>query len=290
MHAAVRISRKGSGIVPGERPRRDAARDGGWAVTFRRAVVAGFLASSATLVGAVPALADAAHVPGTVHAAHVAHELSASPNLAFVLFVLGLGGLIFELVHPGLNLPGALGLIAFVISLVLLGRLPVNAGGVILLVVAFVFFVIELKAGGHAVAALAGIVSLVLGGLFLYDPSVPSARVSRPLLIGIAVALGVFFVIVARAALKARTAPVVTGTDKLIGEEGVVTQPLDPSGYVRVRGEVWAATLDNGAGPAPVGAKVMVWDVQGLTLHVAPVERLRGGSDGGSPTGGQANG
>jgi membrane-bound serine protease (ClpP class) len=118
---------------------------------------------------------------------------------------------------------------------------------------------------------------------------VPSARVSRPLLIAIAVVLGAFFVLVARAALKARNAPVVTGTDTLIGEEGVVTQPLDPSGYIRVRGEVWAATLDNGAGPAPVGAKVMVWDVRGLTLHVAPVERLTREPDSGSPTGGKTN-
>ena len=282
MHAAVRIPGE---VELGQRPRRVGA---GWA-GLRAALVGGLVVGGATLLGAAPALADATHAPGAVHAARVAHELSASPTLAFVLFVVGLGGLIFELVHPGLHLPGALGLIAFVISLVLLGRLPVNAGGVILLVVAFVFFVIELKAGGHAVAALAGVVSLVLGGLFLYDPSVPDARVSRPLLIAIAVALGVFFVVVARAALKARIAPVVTGTDKLIGEEGVVTQPLDPSGYVRVRGEVWADTLDNGAGPAPVGAKVMVWDVRGLTLHVAPVERSSGASDSGSPTEGKAN-
>ena len=263
----------------------------GWrhAAALRRVLVGGLVVSGATALGAVPAFADAAHAPDLAHAARVVHQLSASPNLAFVLFVVGLGGLIFELVHPGLHLPGALGLVAFVISLILLGRLPVNAGGVILLVVAFVFFVIELKAGGHAVAALAGVVSLVLGGLFLYNPSVPSARVSRPLLIAIAVVLGAFFVLVARAALKARNAPVVTGTDTLIGEEGVVTQPLDPSGYIRVRGEVWAATLDNGAGPAPVGAKVMVWDVQGLTLHVAPVERLTREPDSGSPTGGKTN-
>jgi membrane-bound serine protease (ClpP class) len=256
---------------------------------LRRTLAAGLVVGGATLGGAIPALADATHAPGAVHAARAVHSLSASPNLAFLLFVVGLGGLVFELVHPGLHLPGALGLVAFVISLILLGRLPVNAGGVILLVVAFIFFVIELKAGGHAVAALAGVVSLVLGGLFLYNPSVPTARVSLALLIAFAVLLGAFFTVVARVALKARRAPVVTGTDTLIGEEAVVTEPLDPSGYVRVRGEVWAATLDNGAGPAPVGAKVMVWDVQGLTLHVAAVERPQGESKSDSPTGGKAN-
>ena len=285
---AAAVSNPGE-VRVGQHPRRAPGAGPGRGVAIHWALPAVLLAGGYTLLGAVPALADPTHVPGVVHVARVAHQLAASPNLAFVLFVLGLGGLIFELIHPGLHLPGALGLVAFVISLILLGRLPVNAGGVILLAVAFVFFIIELKAGGHAVAALAGVASLVLGGLFLYNPSVPDARVSRPLLIAIAVVLGAFFVLVARAALKARNAPVVTGTDTLIGEEAVVTEPLDPAGYVRVRGEVWAATLDNGAGPAPVGAKVMVWDVRGLTLHVAPVERLRGGSESDSPTGGKAN-
>ena len=222
-------------------------------VTLRRVLTGGLLASGVTLAGMGPALAASAptHRVETAHLDRVVHQLSASPNLAFVLFVLGLGGLVFELLHPGLHLPGALGLVAFVISLILLGRLPVNAGGVILLVVAFVFFIIELKAGGHAVAALAGVASLVLGGLFLYDPSVPNTRVSLPLLIALAVVLGGFFVLVARAALRARQAPVVTGTESLIGEEAVVTEALDPTGRVRVRGEAWAATLDTGNGAAP---------------------------------------
>ena len=209
----------------------------------------------------------------------VAHHLSADPNLAFILFVVGIAGMIFEIFHPGLNVPGVAGLISFIVSLVLLGRLPVTAAGVILLALAFVFFVIELKAGAHSVAALAGVVSLVLGGLFLYDPSVPNARVSRPLLIAIAVVLGGFFLVVARAALKARNAPVVTGADTLIGEEGVVTEALDPAGQVRVRGEVWAATLDDTKSSAPLGAKVVVWDLRGLTLYVAPLDQMTGDPD-----------
>jgi membrane-bound serine protease (ClpP class) len=215
----------------------------------------------------------------------VAHHLSADPNLAFILFVLGMAGMIFEIFHPGLNVPGVAGLISFIVSLVLLGRLPVTAAGVILLALAFVFFIVELKAGAHSVAALAGVASLVVGGLLLYDPSVPSARVSRPLLIAIAVVLGGFFLLVARAALKARNVPVVTGADTLIGEEGVVTAALEPTGQVRVRGEVWAATLDNAKASAPVGAKVVVWDLRGLTLYVVPVDHMTGDAGTGSMTG-----
>ena len=213
-----------------------------------------------------------------------AHHLSANPNLAFVLFVLGLAGMIFELFHPGLNVPFVAGLISFIVSLVLINRLPVTTAGIILLAVAFVFFAIELRHGAHALAGAAGTVALVLGGWFLYDQSVPAARVSRPLLIGIAVVLGGFFVLVARAALRVRDAPAVTGTDTLLGEEGVVTETLDPDGQVRVRGETWAATLGSNNGDAPVGTKVVVWDLRGLTLYVAPVDHLTGGPGAGSIT------
>ena len=213
--------------------------------------------------------------PAAAASNSVTHHLSADPNVAFVLFVLGLAGMCFELAHPGLNVPGVAGLISFVVSLVLLGRLPVDAAGVILLVLAFVFFVIELRAGAHSVLALAGVASLVLG-LFLYDPSVPSARVALPLLIAIAVVLGGFFLFVARLALRARNIPVVTGADTLIGEEGIVTQALHPAGQVRVRGEVWAATFDDSTVTAPIGAKIVVSDLRGLTLYVAPVEPIRG--------------
>jgi membrane-bound serine protease (ClpP class) len=213
-----------------------------------------------------------------------AHHLAASPNLAFILFVLGLAGMVFELFHPGLNVPFVAGLISFIVSLVLINRLPVTAIGIVLLVLAFVFFAIELKAGAHTLAAVAGTVCLVLGGLFLYDPSVPSAEVSLPLIIGIAVVLGGFFLLAARAALSVRDAPVVTGSDTLIGEEGVVTEELDPEGQVRVRGEAWAATLGSSNGTAPVGTKVVVWDLRGLTLYVAPVDHMTGGPGAGSIT------
>jgi membrane-bound serine protease (ClpP class) len=221
--------------------------------------------------------------PLAARSTHTAHQLSADPNLAFVLFVVGIAGIVYELLHPGLRLPGVAGLISFVVSLVLLGSLPVNAAGVVLLVLAFVFFFADLRMGAHGLAAVAGGACLILGGLFLYHPSVPSAKVSLPLLIALAVVLAVFFVVVARAALRVRQEPVVTGADKLIGEEGVVTEALDPTGQVRVRGEVWAAKLDDDASrPAAVGTSVVVWEIRGLTLVVEPVDQVRSEPDTGS--------
>jgi membrane-bound serine protease (ClpP class) len=199
------------------------------------------------------------------------------PNLAFVLFVLGMGGIVFEVLHPGLHLPGILGLVAFVASLVLFGDLPVRATGVVLLVAAFVFFAIEIKAPSHGIPTAAGIVCLVLGGLYFYEPHAPDAHVSRPLLIGVAIALGGFFLFVGRLAYKAQGAPVVAGTEALLGEIAVVTKTLEPAGEVRVRGETWAATVgDDAPTPVAVGTKVVVWAAQGLSLLVAPLASAAG--------------
>jgi membrane-bound serine protease (ClpP class) len=203
-----------------------------------------------------------------------------NPNLAFVLFVIGMAGVVFEVLHPGLRLPGLAGLVAFVVSLILFGDLPVQATGIVLIVAAFVFFVIDVKMAARGIAALAGTVCLVLGGIYLYDPNVHAARVSRPLLIGIAAALGVFFVIVARAAWRAQGIPVVSGTEALLGEDAVVTETLHPKGQVRIKGESWAASLgDDATATAPVGTKVVVWATQGLTLLVEPMPNSNGESD-----------
>jgi membrane-bound serine protease (ClpP class) len=203
-----------------------------------------------------------------------------NPNLAFVLFVIGMAGVVLEVLHPGLRLPGLAGLAAFVVSLILFGDLPVQATGVVLIVVAFVLFAVDVKMAAHGIAALLGTASLVLGGLYLYDPHVHAARVSRPLLIGLAIVLGVFFLIVARAAWRAQGLPVVSGTEALLGERAVVTETLHPAGQVRIKGESWAATLgDDPLATAAVGAKVVVWAAEGLTLMVEPVPKMNGKSD-----------
>lgn len=203
--------------------------------------------------------------------------MNVDPNLAFVLFVIGMTGVVFEVLHPGLRLPGLVGLAAFVVALILFGELPVQATGVVLIVAAFVLFVIDVKMAAHGIAALVGTAALVVGGFYLFDRSVPAARVSVPLLIGMGVALGAFFLFVARAAWKAQGLPVVSGTEALLGEAAVVTETLHPKGFVRIKGESWAATLgDDSSATAPVGTKVVVWATEGLTLMVAPIPKPNG--------------
>jgi membrane-bound serine protease (ClpP class) len=142
----------------------------------------------------------------------------------------------------------------------------------VLLLAAFVFFIIDLHVPGHGLPTIAGVTCFVLGGLFLYDGSVPSARVSRPLIVVLAVLIGAFFFFALRAALKARKAPPITGPQMIVGAEGVVTRALDPTGEVRVRGETWTATpSDEHVATLPVGAPVRVVGLRGLTLQVEAV-------------------
>jgi membrane-bound serine protease (ClpP class) len=201
------------------------------------------------------------------------HWLS-DADLGFLLFVFGIAGLIFEVLHPGLNVPGLLGLISLVLSFVVFDTLPVNAAGILLLVGAFVCFVVDMKVAGHGLPTLAGITLFVLGGLLLYNGS--SERVTRPLLIAIAVVLGLFFFGVTAAALGARKAPVVTGVELLIGAVGMVTQMLDPVGYVRIQGHIWRATLPDGAQQRlAVDTPVRVLAIRGLTLLVEPAPGVK---------------
>ena len=190
------------------------------------------------------------------------------PNLAYVFFLVGLGLLVFELFHPGVILPGLFGTILFVGSLVIFGTLPVNLAGLVLLFAAIGFFIVALKVPGHGLPEAAAIICLVLGGLFLFNPSVPNARVSRILLVLITIKVTLWFTIVLRAAIRARRQPVKTGAHTVIGLEAVALTALDPTGTVRVQGETWSAHVAHGSVPA--GAVVKVVDRDGLTLEVSP--------------------
>ena len=203
--------------------------------------------------------------PGVVDAA--LHGLI-DPNLAYLFFIVGLGLLVFELFHPGAILPGLFGTLLFVGSLVIFGMLPVNLAGLVLLLASVGFFMVALKVPGHGLPEAAAIVCLVLGGLFLFNPSVPNARVSRILLVLVTIKATFWFTIVLRAAMRARRQPVKTGAHTVIGLEAVVLTPLEPTGTVRVQGEQWSA--HSAHGPVPAGALVKVVDRDGLTLEVSP--------------------
>lgn len=200
--------------------------------------------------------------------ARLVHPLF-SPNLAFIFFYAGLVLIIIEILHPGVSVPGILGVILLVTAFAAFGMLPVQLVGVVLLVASVGFFLVELKNPGVGVATLGGLATLIVGGLLLFDRSVPDARVAPSVILPVALSVGVFFTFVMQAALKARRLPPAQGYERMVGATGYATTDIAPEGVVHIASESWSATA-----PAPIakGNKVKVVAVKGLKLQVEPTE------------------
>jgi membrane-bound serine protease (ClpP class) len=187
------------------------------------------------------------------------------PNVAYILFILGFYGILFELSNPGAILPGVVGGICLLLAFLAFQALPVNLTGVFLIVFAMILFVVDLKVQSHGILTLGGVVSLVLGSLILLGGDTGMARVSLSV---IATAVGVtvlFFVFVLGAAFRAQRRRPVTGIQGLIGERGTALTDLAPSGQVFLHGEYWTAQAD---APISKGSSVVVDRVDGLSLRV----------------------
>jgi membrane-bound serine protease (ClpP class) len=191
------------------------------------------------------------------------------PDLAFLFFFLGLILIVVELLHPGISVPGLLGTIFLVTSVISFGLLPVRLGGVVLLIASAVFFLLEFKHPGFGFPTVGGVICLVLGGLLLFNSSVPNAQVSPWLIGSVAVLAGLFFAVVVQAALAARRGAVTMGAESMIGTVGVALTELTPTGKVRVARETWTAVTEGP--PVAAGTPVRVRAVTGVHVVVEPV-------------------
>jgi membrane-bound serine protease (ClpP class) len=193
------------------------------------------------------------------------------PNIIVLLLSLGALGITVELFNPGLIFPGTFGAIALIVAFFGLQVLPVSAAGVLLIILAAVFFAAEPFVMSHGALALAGAACFVVGSLMLFDPAGPGYQVS----IWVAVAIGgTIALLVAFAVTKivrARRRKPVTGQEDLVGQIGVVRKTLDPAGLVFVHGELWQART---AGETiNAGSSVLVESVgDGLVLRVRSAE------------------
>lgn len=192
------------------------------------------------------------------------------PNLAFIFFWVGLLLIVIELIVPGHIFSGTIGTILLLTSFASFGFLPVRLIGVSLLIASVIFFVLEVKAPGLGVWSLAGLASLVGGGLFLYDGS-GGVRVSPWVLLAVAAVVAVFFGIVVSKLVALRHIPSIPhGADAIIGNEGVVLGAgLGPDGVVRVASEEWRAVSHSG--PLPGNTRIRVTGLDGLVLTVEPL-------------------
>jgi membrane-bound serine protease (ClpP class) len=206
-----------------------------------------------------------------------------NPNIALVLLSIGLLAISVEIYHPGATVPAVVGGICLVLAFVSMGNLPVNWGGVILIVAAVILFIVDVKVNSVALT-IGGLVAFVLGGFLLFapftppSPVMPIVSVSPAVLLTVAGILGAFFVFALGAAVRGRHHPVVSGREALIGANGIATSDLAPSGQVRVRGELWTATAQEGA--IRKDDVVQVVGVEGLRLEVVnKIADLRVNSD-----------
>ena len=190
-----------------------------------------------------------------------------NPNIAYILMMIGMAGIYFELSHPGAIFPGVVGGIAIVLAFFSFQTLPVNYAGVLLIVLAIVFFIMEMKITSFGLLSVAGVVSLFLGSLMLFEGEGSQAGLSWQVLIPTVLVISLFFVTVAGMAFKAQTAKPRTGDRGLFGEIGVVRQKVDLEGKVFVHGELWFARARE---PIEEGQKVRVTGVDNLVLEVEP--------------------
>jgi len=184
-----------------------------------------------------------------------------NPNIAYILMMIGLAGLYFELAHPGAILPGVIGAISLILAFFAFQTLPVNYAGLLLIALAIIFFIAEIKVASYGLLSLAGLISLTLGSVMLFE----NVRVSLKLMMPTIVLIGGFFIAIAFLAFRAYRTKPASGMEGLIGEIGVVEERIDPTGLIFAHGEYWKASS---AEVAEQGEKVRITDSRGLELIV----------------------
>jgi membrane-bound serine protease (ClpP class) len=212
----------------------------------------------------------------------IPHEMTArekfltrivQPDVFFILLIVGVLGLYVEFSHPGMFAPGVIGGIALVLALFAMHMLPVNFTGLLLIIVAFIFFVLEAKFPTHGVLGVGGVIAMVLGALMLIRSPFTGMGVSLSTALGVALPFAVIIVILMRLVLRSRNWKQTTGKEELVGEEAEVTETVgagNAAGMVFVHGELWRAAAPAGVS-IPKGTRVRVRKVKGLTLEVEPV-------------------
>ncbi len=194
-------------------------------------------------------------------------SIISNPNIAYILMLVGIYGLIYEFSNPGAVVPGTVGAVSLVLALYAFQLLPINYAGVALMLLGLALMVAEAFAPSFGALGLGGVAAFVVGSLILIDTEAPGFGLSIPLVLTLAVisALLLFFII--GLALKSHRRPVVSGAEELMGAHGQAVSGFPGSGSVHLHGEVWTARSEAAIQP---GAPVTVTGRDGLTLLVVP--------------------
>jgi membrane-bound serine protease (ClpP class) len=192
------------------------------------------------------------------------------PNVAYVLMMMGMLGLFFELANPGVILPGVIGGISLILAFFAFQSLPINYAGLLLILFGVVLLIAEIKVVSHGVLAIGGVISMALGSVMLFDAPQTGFRVSWAVIAASVGVMAGMLLFVVGAGMRALARRPVVGAEALVGETGVARNDLMPEGQVMVHGEIWRAIAADGG--VPSGARVRIVDVNGLTLSVVRAE------------------
>jgi membrane-bound serine protease (ClpP class) len=192
-------------------------------------------------------------------------QVITNPTIAYILLTLGMWGLFFELSNPGAIFPGIVGGICLILAFFGLQTLPVNYAGLLLMILAVIFFILEVKVVSYGALTIGGIISMVFGSLLLFESPLPYMRASLSVIISVAVATALFFIFALGFVIQAHKRKVTTGDQGLLGEVAVARTALNPEGDVFIQGEIWKAESDQ---PVKKGEKVVVTGIEQLTLKV----------------------
>jgi membrane-bound serine protease (ClpP class) len=195
-------------------------------------------------------------------------SILSDPNLAYILLMLGIYGLFFELYNPGAIFPGVIGGICIILAFYSMHTLPVNYAGLALIIFAVILFLLEIKVVSHGVLTIGGIISLLLGSMMLIDEDsvLEAMEISMELIIIVVVLTAAFFLFAITFGIKAQRKKPVTGSEGIVGESGTAISNLKPAGKVKVHGEIWNAECKDDM--INKGDEIEVVSVNHLTLIV----------------------
>jgi membrane-bound serine protease (ClpP class) len=200
-----------------------------------------------------------------------------NPNLLFLLLAIGAQAVLIEISTPGGWVAGFLGVCCIALAIYGMGILPVNLFGLAFIVIAFVLFILDIKAPTHGALTAAGTVTFIVGALVLFNsvrlPGYP--LVSVPLVIGTGLVLGAFFFMIVTIGIRAQNKPVIAGVETVVKKVGYAVSDIDPEGEVQVAGERWSAYLESNEPAIPAGSRIVVTAVNGLRLRVKLDKEVR---------------
>jgi membrane-bound serine protease (ClpP class) len=196
--------------------------------------------------------------------------LLTDPNIAFLLIAIGVQAILIEISSPGGWVAGFIGAVCLTLAIYGIGVLPVNWFGIIFIFIAFVLFILDIKAPTHGALTTAGVASFIVGALVLFNsPGTPQfQRVSVPLVVGIGIFLGLVFFVILGFALRAQRAPIRMGSESYAGKIGTAKTDIELTGQVQVESELWTAEAVQGSDVIRKGDRVEVVRVEGLRLIV----------------------